>query len=121
LRVERNDTPFTVGSRVGDVLKIPIAHKDGNYYNFQMDLERLLKNRQVVFRYCDRDGNITPESNPNGSADNIAGIVNREGNVLGMMPHPERATESILGSSDGLSVFRSMQKSLTRGVNVERA
>ena len=104
--------PFTSSCKVGDVLKIPIAHKDGNYYNFQGDLQRLKDNNQVVFRYCDRQGKITAESNPNGSADNIAGITNREGNVLGMMPHPERAAEDVLGSSDGKKVFDSMIKYL---------
>ncbi len=120
VRVERNDLPFTSSCKVGDVLKIPIAHKDGNYYNFQGDLQRLKDNNQVVFRYCDRQGKITAESNPNGSADNIAGITNREGNVLGMMPHPERAMESILGSDDGLRLFESIRAFCKRGVNVEK-
>jgi len=121
IRVERTDLPFTASCRVGDVLKIPIAHKDGNYYNFQGDLQQLKDHNQVVFRYCDRDGKITEASNPNGSADNIAGITNREGNVLGMMPHPERAMESILGSGDGLRLFESIQAFCKRGVNVEKA
>lgn len=121
LRVERNDNIFTSAAAVGDVLKIPIAHKDGNYYNFKADIDSLEKNGQILFRYCDASGNITPESNPNGSLANIAGICNREGNVVGMMPHPERAVEDILGSSDGLKIFNSIKLSLARGKKLERA
>jgi phosphoribosylformylglycinamidine synthase len=121
IRVEKNDNIFTVAAPEGDVLKIPIAHKDGNYYNFQADIDSLIKNNQILFRYCDADGKITSESNPNGSVYNIAGICNREGNVAGMMPHPERAVEDILGSSDGLKIFNSIKLSLTRGKKLERA
>jgi phosphoribosylformylglycinamidine synthase len=121
MRVENNRNLFTSGCKVGDVLKIPIAHKDGNYYNFQADIESLRKGNQVLFRYCDASGNITEESNPNGSMDNIAGISNGEGNVVGMMPHPERAVENILGSSDGLRLFHSIQKHFAEVVKVERA
>lgn len=121
IRVERNDNIFTAAASTGDILKIPIAHKDGNYYNFTADIDALEKNSQILFRYCDSRGNITPESNPNGSMANIAGICNREGNVVGLMPHPERAVEDILGSSDGLQIFNSIKLSLARGKKLERA
>ncbi len=121
IRVERTDNPFSAACTEGDILRIPIAHKDGNYYNFDGDIKELEKNRQILFRYCDRDGNITDESNPNGSIDNIAGICSREGNVVGMMPHPERAVENILGSSDGRKIFESIVKSVAGGVNIEIA
>jgi len=121
LRVENNENPFTTACRVGEVLKIPIAHKDGNFYHFTSDIEDLIKNRQILFRYCDPDGAITEESNPNGSLFNIGGICNKEGNVAGMMPHPERAVEDILGSSSGLKIFQSIIKSLTEGVRSEVA
>ncbi len=121
IRVERTDNPFSAACTEGEVLRIPIAHKDGNYYNFDGDIKELEKNRQILFRYCDRDGNITDESNPNGSIDNIAGICSREGNVVGMMPHPERAVENILGSSDGRKIFESIVKSVAGGVNIEIA
>lgn len=109
LRVENNSTPFTQSCRTGEVLQMPIAHGEGNFYNFEADIKQLTENGQVVFRYCDAGGRVTPEANPNGSADSIAGIINREGNVLGMMPHPERAVEDILGSSDGLRLFESIR------------
>ncbi|HDL04748.1 MAG TPA: phosphoribosylformylglycinamidine synthase subunit PurQ [candidate division Zixibacteria bacterium] len=121
IRVERNENAFTMACQPGDILKIPIAHKDGNYYNFQGDLEEIKSKNQVLFRYCDRDGNITQESNPNGSMYNIAGITNERGNVVGMMPHPERAVEDILGSSDGLKVFQSVKKYIMERAGVEKA
>mgnify|MGYP001476134191 CR=1 FL=1 len=121
IRVEKNDNPFTLDCAVGDVLKIPIAHKDGNYYNFQADIEILKKNQQILFRYCDKDGRITEAGNPNGSIDNIAGVCNESGNVIGMMPHPERAVEDILGSSDGMKLFESVKKFYKQGVKFERA
>jgi len=121
IRVERNENAFTMACQPGDILKIPIAHKDGNYYNFQADLEEIKSKNQVLFRYCDRDGNITQESNPNGSMYNIAGITNERGNVVGMMPHPERAVEDILGSSDGLKVFQSVKKYIMERAGVEKA
>jgi len=108
LHVERTDTPFTSRYQVGQVLRIPIAHNEGNYYLPPSELAELEANRQVVFRYCDRYGNIVPEANPNGSANNIAGIVNRAGTVLGMMPHPERRSDSLLGSPDGAPLFQSV-------------
>jgi phosphoribosylformylglycinamidine synthase len=111
LRVEQTRSPFTAGCREGQVLKIPIAHGEGNYYNFSGDIETLEKRGQVVLRYVEPDGRVTLEANPNGSINNIAGIVNAAGNVLGMMPHPERAVESILGSVDGLKLFESVRAS----------
>lgn len=108
IRIENNKTPFTNAGKKGQVLKIPIAHFDGNYYAPPELLAELEKNNQIVFRYCDAQGQITEEANVNGSLHNIAGLINREGNVLGMMPHPERASEKILGSEDGQVIFQSM-------------
>jgi len=108
LKVENYQTPFTNACPDGQVLKIPIAHGDGNYYNFPSELDKLRKNGQIVFTYATADGEVIPEANPNGSLMNIAGICNREGNILGMMPHPERAMEKILGSDDGVHVFNSL-------------
>lgn len=109
LSVANNQTPFTNVCKSGDVLKIPIAHGEGNYYHFDDDIKKLEDNNQIVFRYCDENGQITEAANPNGSINNIAGICNAEGNILGMMPHPERAVEEILGSIDGLRVFESLK------------
>ncbi len=121
IKVEHSENPFTAACRPGEILKIPIAHKDGNYYNFEGELEELQRNSQVLFRYCDADGNITDEANPNGSAFNIAGISNREGNVVGMMPHPERAVEDLLGSSDGTKIFESVRLYYSKRVVSEKA
>ncbi len=118
LRVERNDAVFTSGYEAGQVIKLPIAHNEGNYYVDSTSLSELEDNRQVLFRYCDEQGNITPESNPNGSLNNIAGIVNKAGNVLGMMPHPERRCDPLLGSADGKPIFDSMIEHLS-GIKVE--
>ncbi len=112
LKVENAATPFTGSCKSGQVLKIPIAHADGNYYTDPVILAGLQANAQVVFRYCDRQGRVTPEANPNGSLDNIAGIRNAQGNVLGLMPHPERSAESVLGNEDGRIIFQSMIESL---------
>ena len=112
LRVEQTRSPFTAACREGELLKIPIAHGEGNYYNFAGDIESLERDGQVVLRYVDPAGAVTREANPNGSISNIAGIVNKTGNVLGMMPHPERAVESILGSVDGLRLFDSVRSSM---------
>jgi phosphoribosylformylglycinamidine synthase len=90
------------------VLRIPVAHGEGSYYCTGDVLKALEDNSQVVFRYCDGEGNVTPESNPNGSIENIAGICNKAGNVLGMMPHPERCSESVLGGTDGRFIFESV-------------
>jgi phosphoribosylformylglycinamidine synthase I len=108
LRVESTDTPFTSKFKKGDVVSIPIAHMEGNFYADELTLSSLEDNAQVVFRYVDKDGKATDEANPNGSQENIAGIVSAKKNVLGMMPHPERASEDILGSKDGIKIFESM-------------
>jgi len=112
LRTEQTDSPYTRTMTKGDLLRIPIAHGDGNFYHFDDDIRRLEDSNQVVFRYVDKAGKATDDANPNGSINNIAGICNREGNVLGMMPHPERAVEAILGSDDGLKLFESVRASL---------
>ncbi|HPC11770.1 MAG TPA: phosphoribosylformylglycinamidine synthase subunit PurQ, partial [candidate division Zixibacteria bacterium] len=112
LRVEHTSSPYTRACLRGEVLRIPIAHGEGNYYHFDREIGRLEDRGQVVFRYCDREGNTTPAANPNGSRNNIAGIANEEGNVLGLMPHPERAVEPILGSSDGLRIFESIRATI---------
>jgi len=108
IKVENENTPFTHLLKKGRVLKIPIAHTDGNYFISDEGLRMLNENDQIVFRYCDQEGNVSPEANPNGSLENIAGICNRTKNILGMMPHPERASELILGSEDGKYVFQSI-------------
>jgi len=112
IRVERTDTPFTNAALQGQVLKIPIAHNDGNYNADEATLADLEKNRQILFRYTTPDGANDAAGNPNGSLRNIAGICNRERNVAGLMPHPERAVESALDSADGLVIFRSMVEAL---------
>jgi phosphoribosylformylglycinamidine synthase I len=114
IRVENTDTPFTCAARSGQVLRIPIAHSDGNYYCDVRTLLQLERNGQVLFRYVTTDGRIKPEANPNGALANIAGISNRERNVAGLMPHPERAAEAALGSEDGLVILRSMIQTLLR-------
>jgi phosphoribosylformylglycinamidine synthase subunit PurQ / glutaminase len=114
LLVERSDTPFTSAYEVGQVLKVPIAHGEGCYFAEPDVLDELEANGQVVFRYCDAEGLVSPAANPNGAARNIAGIVSAAGNVLGMMPHPERAVEGLLGSTDGLGLFRSVVGYLAR-------
>lgn len=108
IRVENNKIPFTQKARPGQVLKIPIAHFDGNYYAPPKTLDKVKKNGQIIFRYCTERGEITEAANVNGSVENIAGISNASGNVLGMMPHPERASEPLLGSCDGLVIFKSI-------------
>jgi phosphoribosylformylglycinamidine synthase len=120
LRVENEKTPFTLACSKGDVLRIPIAHNEGNYYADEATIRRLIENGRVVFRYCDAAGCVTLEANPNGSMENIAGICNERGNVLGMMPHPERCSESLLGSADGAMVFKSLIKFWERGERPSR-
>jgi phosphoribosylformylglycinamidine synthase len=115
VRVEQIDTPFTVACHRGQVLRIPIAHGEGNYYAEPDVVERLEKNRQVVFRYTTAAGAIEPEANPNGSVANIAGLCSERRNIVGLMPHPERACELALGSADGLVLFESVLKALTQG------
>ena len=114
LRTEETDTPFTNQLAEGQVFRAPIAHGEGNYFADEATLDELERNRQVIFRYCDVEGRLTADANPNGSARNIAGICNRARNVLGMMPHPERCSETILGNADGLGVFQSIAASFAR-------
>ena len=111
LRVENNNTKFTSECNLGEALRIPIAHGEGNYFVDDATLQQLKRNGQILFRYCDRNGSITPASNPNGSIANIAGIMNKEGNVMGLMPHPERAADPILGHTDGQKILKSVIKS----------
>ncbi|MEI6073437.1 MAG: phosphoribosylformylglycinamidine synthase subunit PurQ [Verrucomicrobiae bacterium] len=108
LRVELHDSRFTSAARTGQILNIPIAHGEGCYFADDATLDRLRANGQVVLRYCDDQGRTAAEANPNGSRDNIAGIRNEAGNVFGLMPHPERACDPLLGSTDGLAIFRSI-------------
>lgn len=108
IKVENNDSAFTNKCRQGDVLRIPISHHDGNYYADAETLKELEAQRHIIFRYCSPEGDPTPEANPNGSLHNIAGITNRAGNVMGMMPHPERACEKLLGSTDGNIIWKSI-------------
>ena len=112
IRVEQTDTPFTNAASKGQILKIPIAHSDGNWTVDDATLAELEKNRQVIFRYTTPDGSGDDAGNPNGALHNIAGICNRERNVAGLMPHPERASELALGSRNGLVIFRSMAEAL---------
>src|SRR5580704_1625213 len=112
IRVEQTDTPFTNAAMQSQILRIPIAHNDGNYNCEEATLADLEKNRQVIFRYTTPDGKDAAAGNPNGSMNNIAGICNRERNVAGLMPHPERAVEPALGSAHGLVIFQSMMEAL---------
>jgi phosphoribosylformylglycinamidine synthase len=113
LRVEQTDTPFTSRAARGRVLRVPIAHGEGNYFADDDTIARLERDRRVVFRYADAAGETTPEANPNGSINNIAGICNAARNVVGLMPHPERACEAAVGSADGLVVFQSVLETLS--------
>ncbi|MDP2905062.1 MAG: phosphoribosylformylglycinamidine synthase subunit PurQ [Candidatus Omnitrophota bacterium] len=108
VKLENSSTPFTHLGSQGEVLRIPIAHNEGNYYIDRAGLKELQDNRQIVFRYCGPQGQASEEFCPNGAVDNIAGIINKQGNVLGMMPHPERCAELALGSVDGKFIFESM-------------
>lgn len=108
LKVENVNTPFTNFIHPERILKIPIAHGDGNYYIDESGLKTLVENKQVIFRYTTAEGIVSDEANPNGALFNIAGVINEKGNVLGMMPHPERAGEANLGSTDGLYIFHSL-------------
>lgn len=111
IRVENNQSRFTNACQSGQVLKMPVAHGDGNYFAEPDDLKMLEDNGQVIFRYADAAGSVDKVANINGSLNNIAGICNKQGNVLGMMPHPERAAENILGSADGRLIFESIMAS----------
>lgn len=108
IKTESTNTPFTQSLTKGKVLQLPVAHGEGNYFTDPESLKKLEDNNQIVFTYSDKFGNFSAESNPNGALRNIAGISNTKGNVLGMMPHPERAVESLLGSEDGLLLFKSV-------------
>jgi phosphoribosylformylglycinamidine synthase len=112
IRVETTDTPFTCRCLRGQVLSLPIAHGEGNYFCDPDTLAQLQREDRIIFRYCDENGLATRESNPNGSLDNIAGICNRERNVMGLMPHPERASEELLNSADGRIIFSSLADTL---------
>jgi phosphoribosylformylglycinamidine synthase len=110
VKVEQTDTPFTLAARPGQILKMPIAHGEGNYYAEPDVVARLERNRQVIFRYVSSAGDVTDEANPNGSLNNIAGLCNEARNVVGLMPHPERACELAVGSADGRAIFESILK-----------
>lgn len=114
LKVINNNSPFTSFMKVGDVLRIPIAHFEGNYYADEYIIKQLEDNEQIVFQYCDEFGKVTEDANPNGSLKNIAAIVNKNRNVLGMMPHPERYCDPILGGTDGKLVFMSIVNFLNK-------
>jgi phosphoribosylformylglycinamidine synthase I len=108
IRCENNETPFSHGLNKGEVLQIPIGHMEGNYFCDDATLQQLKKQDRIVFRYCTPQGETTDDSNPNGAIDNIAGICNEGRNVLGMMPHPERASEELHGMTDGLKILKSL-------------
>ena len=110
LRVENNNNHFLQQNNIGDVLTMPIRHGEGSYYVDADTLADMEARNQVLLRYCDALGNVTPAANPNGSVDNIAGVMNEDGTIFGLMPHPEAASEIILGNSDGLYIFNSMVK-----------
>ena len=113
LRIENSDSPFTSKAETGQVISVPISHGEGNYFADSETLDEIEKNDQVIFRYSSAEGCINMDNNPNGSLNNIAGITNREGNVLGMMPHPERCCDPLLGSTDGEVIFRSISDTLS--------
>jgi len=115
VRTERADTPFTCALAPGDVLRLPIAHAEGRYVADATTRGALAAHRQVVFRYCDARGTVSAASNPNGALDGIAGIASPSGAVLGLMPHPERASEDLLGSADGLRIFASLSRWISSG------
>ena len=121
VRVEQTDTPFTSACRRAQVLRIPIAHGEGNYFAEPAVIAKLEANRQIIFRYTNADGTVTDADNPNGSAAAIAGLCNEARNVVGLMPHPERACESSLGSADGLVILESAVQSLKSGALVSHA
>lgn len=110
VRVENHQTPFTSLYRPGQVLSLPIAHAEGNYYIDQSGLARLKERNQIIFRYVTKEGAFSEEANPNGSIDHIAGLCNETGNVLGMMPHPERVSDPVLGGEDGIPLFESLRQ-----------
>ena len=113
LRAETTESPFTNTLAPGQVLQMPIGHMEGNYFCDEATLAELKRGNRVAFRYCTRDGEVTPQANPNGSLENIAGVLSEGRNVLGMMPHPDRSSEALLGSADGLSLFQGLVNSLS--------
>lgn len=115
VRIERNENRFFHMGDRGQVLKMPIRHGEGNYYADDATLARMESGGQILLRYCDANGHVTPEANPNGSYSNIAGVMNDAGTIFGLMPHPETASESLLGSTDGLVLFRSLLEPVRRG------
>ena len=117
LRVANNNSPFTSELDIDEILSLPISHGDGNYFVDEQTLAQMESNGQIAFQYCNSDGEITYESNPNGSVSNIAGVTNESGNVLGLMPHPERVVEQILGGTDGLKLLASINNFLSRPEN----
>lgn len=117
LRVVNNNSPFTSELDIDEVLSLPISHGDGNYFVDEQTLAQMESNGQIAFQYCNSNGEITDESNPNGSVSNIAGVTNESGNVLGLMPHPERVVEQILGGTDGLKLLASINNFLSRPEN----
>jgi len=112
LRVDNEATPFTNKAKKGQVLKIPIAHYDGNFFSPPDTIQEIMTNNQIVLRYSDARGQLSKEANVNGSLESIAGLINSAGNIMGMMPHPERASEALLGSEDGRIIFESIIKGL---------
>ena len=118
LLVERASAPFTSLAQPGDVISIPVSHGDGNYYVDDSTLERMEANGQIVMRYCTAEGDVSEAANPNGSRANIAGVCNEDGNVFGLMPHPERVVETELGGTDGLVIMRSMLEALHERASV---
>ncbi|MDY3867763.1 MAG: phosphoribosylformylglycinamidine synthase subunit PurQ [Pyramidobacter sp.] len=115
LRIERDDLPFTLDYAKGEVINIPIAHNEGRYYVSAEELKRLEGEGRVAFRYCESDGTVSPAANPNGALNNIAGVVNERGNVLGLMPHPERYSDALLGGTDGSRFWTSVKRWLEGG------
>jgi phosphoribosylformylglycinamidine synthase len=115
LCVSNSDTPFTNFYTFGEIIKIPIAHMDGNYFIDDDGYNSLIENNQIIFKYCDKNGSTSRKANPNGSVGNIAGITNIKKNVLGMMPHPERCAEEILNNTDGLNIFKSIKNFIEKG------
>ena len=112
LKIENNKTAFTEGINGSKSLKIPIAHGEGNYFTDKETLDEIEANKQIVFRYCSSNGTISEMNNPNGSINNIAGIINKNGNVLGMMPHPERSSDPVLGKTDGSFIFKALANNI---------
>ena len=117
LNIVNNSTPFTRKTRKGDILRIPIAHGEGNYFAPPDIIDELERTDRIIFRYCETNGDITENSNPNGSINNIAGIINEKGNVMGMMPHPERYSDALAGCTDGLRIFESLKEFFNGNTN----